>query len=371
MMKKKISALFLVAAVSLSYASLTQAGAATTMNTVSFKLNDHTYINGAGKQLLKTAPYALNGSSMIPVRAMAESLGAAVSWDAKTQTIALTGKSFGQIKLPIQSNYAVNAKGEQVKLPERVQRVKGTLFVPARALANLMGAKLDWEPSTGKMTLTQQQSITDRIEVKYTFDQGVEGWKGGFADLPVNGDKSIYELEYNRSIIPLKDKKDNYGLKLTGHNRSDDLFMFLSRAVGGFTPNTTYDVKLNFALYTDQGGGMAGIGGSSGSSVYVKAGILSKEPLSVPTDYAGSKYYRMNVDVGSQSQGGKDAAMLGNIEKPDSEKEGYQRVDFHHSAKVKSNEKGEIFLLIGTDSGFEGLTTLYYDDITVTATKAK
>jgi len=368
MMSKKISALILAAAVSLSYASLTQAAA--NMNTVSFKINDHTYVNNAGKQLLKTAPYDLNGSTMIPVRAMAESLGAAVSWDVKNQTIALTGKAFGQIKLTAESNYAVNSKGEQVKLPQRVHQVKGTMFVPARALANLMGAKLDWEPSTRKLTLTQQ-STTERIEVKYTFDQGVEGWKGAFADLPVNDKENIYELDFKRSIIPLKDKKDNYGLKLTGHNRSDDLFMFLSRGVGGFAPNTTYDVKLDFALYTDQGGGMIGIGGSPGSSVYVKAGILSKEPLSVPTDYAGTKYLRMNVDIGSQSQGSKDVAMLGNIEKPDPDKEGYQRVDFHHSAKVKSNEKGEIFLLIGTDSGYEGLTTVYYDDIKVTATKAK
>ncbi|MDQ0195619.1 hypothetical protein [Paenibacillus wynnii] len=61
--------------------------------------------------------------------------------------------------------------------------------------------------------------------------------------------------------------------------------------------------------------------------------------------------------------------MLGNITKPDSDKEGFQRINFSYSATVKTNVKGELYLLIGTDSSYEGLTTLYFDDIKLPAVK--
>ena len=35
------------------------------------------------------------------------------------------------------------------------------------------------------------------------------------------------------------------------------------------------------------------------------------------------------------------------------------------SAHGKADDDGTLWLILGTDSGFEGLTTLYYDEITV------
>ena len=36
---------------------------------------------------------------------------------------------------------------------------------------------------------------------------------------------------------------------------------------------------------------------------------------------------------------------------------------------AKANDKGELWLIVGTDSGFEGLTTLYYTQIKASLTK--
>lgn len=143
--------------------------------------------------------------------------------------------------------------------------------------------------------------------------------------------------------------------------------MFLSRKVDGFVPNTIYQVKMSFAMYTKEKEGSLGIGGSPASAVIVKAGILNKEPVPIVVSDGGSRYYRMNIDKGNQSAGGSDVKKLGNIAKPDSSQDGYQRVNMEYNAKVKANAKGELFLLIGVDSGFEGLTTLYFDDVNVTA----
>ncbi|REE91724.1 copper amine oxidase-like protein [Paenibacillus taihuensis] len=334
---------------------------------VTFKINDVNYSNNSGNHILSAAPFVTNGTTMVPVRAAAESLGASLSWNGESQQITLTGKGFGNVKYTINSSYAVNAKGEKIKLPEQVRQTKGTVFVPARSLAALLGTQLQWEPSTHKITLSNPSQTPHSLDFNYQFTKEMEGWKGGFADLPVDYDKAIYELDFAHKLLPVDKNTSNYGLKLSGHNRSDDLFMYLSKGISGFKPNTSYNVNLKFAMYTDAGGGMIGIGGSPAESIFLKAGILSEEPLAVPTTSSGSQYYRMNVDIGSQGVGGKDVKVIGNAAKPNADQDGYQRVEFNYSAKVTANAKGEIYVLIGADSGYEGLTTLYFDDVKVTA----
>ncbi|WP_308633929.1 copper amine oxidase N-terminal domain-containing protein [Paenibacillus silvisoli] len=334
---------------------------------VTFKINDVNYSNSTGNHSLPAAPFVINGTTMVPVRAAAESLGASISWNDKSQLITLSGKGFGTVKYTIHSSYAVNAKGEKIKLPEQVRQTKGTVFVPVRSLASLMDARLQWEPYTHKITLSNPSQTPSNLNFNYQFTKDMEGWKGGFADLPIDYDKEIYELDFARQLLPVDKNTANYGLKLSGHNRSDDLFMYLSKGMNGFKPNASYNVNLKFSMYTDAGGGMVGIGGSPAESIFIKAGILSNEPLSVPASSPGSEYYRMNVDIGSQGAGGKDVKVIGNAAKPNAEQSGYQRVEFNYSAKVTANAKGEIFILIGADSGFEGLTTLYFDDVNVTA----
>lgn len=367
-MNKKIALSGLIAATAASLLYAPQSHAAEVANSVQFKLDQSSYSNPIGKNPLVVAPYELHGHSMVPLRALAESLGVGVHWNPASQTVKLSGKSLGPIQLLAGSNIAINAEGKKIQLPVRVKMIQGSLFVPARSVAVLIGAKASWTASSRTIKITRNVNAQDSMKVSYNFDDNNQEWKGGFADLPVDYNKDIYELSHARELLPLGDAdKTNYGLKLMGHNRSDDLFMFLSRNVGGFAPNTTYQVHLNFAVYTNVAGGMMGIGGSPGSSVIVKAGILHEEPLPVETVEGGEKVYRMNIDKGNQTSDGKDAKAVGNVTKPDSDKAGYQRKSFEYEATVTTNAKGELFLLIGVDSGFEGLTTLYFDDINVTA----
>ena len=66
---------------------------------------------------------------------------------------------------------------------------------------------------------------------EYNFDEGDEGWTAGFADLPVDYDQDIYELGSGHRALP--SGLTGSGMYLQGHNRSDDLFMYLTRRVGG------------------------------------------------------------------------------------------------------------------------------------------
>lgn len=107
---------------------------------------------------------------------------------------------------------------------------------------------------------------------------------------------------------------------------------------------------------------MVGVGGSPGESVTVKCGITPTEPKSEPKGELG--YYRMNIDIGRQTNGGKDMVFVGDMVKTsDNNPGGYEFKYFSTELESTANSNGEVFLIIGTDSGFEATTSYYLDDI--------
>ncbi len=236
--------------------------------------------------------------------------------------------------------------------------------MPAKSVAGFIGAATSWDAKEKKIMIKGNESTEHLMSLHYTFDQTDEGWKGAFADLPVDYDPSIFELQYARELLPLSGNKMNYGLKLKGMNRSDDLFMFVTKKVEGLEPNKVYGAELSFKLYTNQAGGMVGIGGAPGEAVTIKAGVVNKEPLVIEEDDGGGHvYYRMNIDKGNQVGEGADMKAVGNMVKSNDETEDYEPVEMRYSTTLTSNAQGELFVIIGSDSGYEGLTVFYLDDM--------
>lgn len=108
-----------------------------------------------------------------------------------------------------------------------------------------------------------------------------------------------------------------------------------------------------------------GVGGAPGEAVSIKAGILNKEPKAIESDTEGEPIFRMNIDKGNQSSEGEDMKIVGNMVQPDDTLTGFQPVAMDYAATLKSNEKGELYVIIGSDSGYEGLTTFYLDAIKI------
>ncbi|MEQ9442249.1 MAG: hypothetical protein RIG62_24625 [Cyclobacteriaceae bacterium] len=199
-------------------------------------------------------------------------------------------------------------------------------------------------------------------EHSYTFESGREGWKSGFADYPV-GEDAFYEVGSEVADLPSPLDANQQGLKITGNNHSDDLFMFITRQITNLAPNATYQLVVEVKVASNAPQTSVGVGGSPGSSVYLKAGGTAEEPKAL--EEAG--VWQMNLDKGNQSQAGADMQVLGTI--------GTDREDFNYALvsldnreepfTVQTDEEGSLWVIIGTDSGFEGTTTLYYDQITV------
>ena len=208
----------------------------------------------------------------------------------------------------------------------------------------------------------------------YNFDSGGNGWVAGFADLPANPDPT-YELAFDpNALLPESVRgsgtRSTRGYRIVSHNRSDNVFSFVKRQVGGLVPGAHYRATFTVSFASDAPEGSIGIGGSPGTAVVVKAGTTTTEPNAVP-QIERPDFVRMNLDIGDQSSGGASAKVIGNVGIPGDE--------FVYTLKtlstppgrevaVTADDAGNVWLFVGTDSGFEGRTDLYYTEIDATLT---
>ena len=206
------------------------------------------------------------------------------------------------------------------------------------------------------------------------FRGGDRGWQSGFADYsPVNGEM---ELEAGLRPLPPELLVSGTGFYITGHNRSDDLFMFLTKKLtpaDGIVAGQRYEVSFDLLFASNAGGeNCIGIGGAPGLSVYLKAGASSQEPRVYLDDM---NHYRVAIDKGDQSQGGRDMSVAGTIQNGSDDCRGEApflslRREHRHTSFAVANSAGELWLVVGTDSAFEGKTQLYYQVISATLTPA-
>ncbi|KKL01454.1 hypothetical protein EIK76_07140 [Rheinheimera mesophila] len=194
----------------------------------------------------------------------------------------------------------------------------------------------------------------------FDFNTGSHGWTAGFSDYPADN-AEIYQLESGLRVLP-----GNAGKKafyLSGMNRSDDLFMYIKNQFSGLEPSTKYYARVRLTFLSNAGVGCAGVGGAPGESVYLKFGYGDKEPK--------QEGYYLNLDKGQQSQSGTQAKVIGNVATTGAACDGSNfaektvQTTTSERVPVYSDGQGRVWVFIGTDSGYEGLTSLYYKNIEI------
>lgn len=243
---------------------------------------------------------------------------------------------------------------------------------------------LSWAPSAagyaaGSMPLariTALQGARCNVEESFaeqriiSFERGPGVFEAVFADLPVEG-QDIYELDFAHETLPAP-LQARRGIRLTGHNRSDDLAMLVVAPLGGLLPNTAYRVELELELASDVPRNCAGIGGSPGDSVYIKLGVSTEQPKAEAGDEGGVQTLRLNVDFGNQAEGGENGRVVGTLansgdcEDPDAHRWELKTLDTRGQRfNGRTDSEGRLWLLAGTDSAFEGLTSVYFTTLRV------
>jgi hypothetical protein len=212
------------------------------------------------------------------------------------------------------------------------------------------------------------------VSVDDDFRNGALGWQAGFADYsPANDQNGSMGLEAGIRPLPPELGVIGTGFYFRGNNHSDDLFMFMKKrltAADGIRPSQRYEASFHIVLASNAGSECGGIGGAPGQSVYLKTGASAVEPaVFLDTD----DHFRMNVDKGNQAEGGPAGSVAGHIGTSSTDCRGdspFMSIErtHRHPFVVTASDSGDLWLLIGTDSGFEGITRLYYQSIEVTLT---
>ena len=191
------------------------------------------------------------------------------------------------------------------------------------------------------------------------FNLGTDFWVADFADYPV-GQEDFYSLKSSHAKLPAPLDQNDGAIFISGNNHSDDLFMFLKKKTTGLKPNTTYKATFDIELTSNAPSNAVGIVGPPGESVFLGIGITSTEPQKVNANGT----YRMNINKGNQSREDTDRKIIGNIANGTDQSE-YVLLKKNGEIAFTTDSSGTVWVSISTDSGFEGVTSLYYSAIKI------
>lgn len=236
-------------------------------------------------------------------------------------------------------------------------------------------AKMKLAPVPSTASTTAAQDSPSPVRLSYSFSKGALGWEADFSDYSIS--RVNMELASGIRQLPPELKTDAKAFYVQGNNsRNYDLFMYLRRRLGpdeGVRPNQAYLIAYHLVFASNAGSNCLSVIGAPGESVFLKAGAAPWMPLAVVKDGT----YRLNVDKGEVNLSGKHASLVGNIAN------GLRCKDFaspnqvpyvsltrahRHPVPIRANNKGELWLLVGTDSAHESVTALYYQQIDVELT---
>ena len=195
----------------------------------------------------ETAPYADNGSMMIPIRIVAETFGAVVEWDDSAKLVTITDGST-VVKLVIGSNTAF-VNGSEVIVGTPPCEINGRTMIPVEFTCESLGYYVRYIGETSQVIITNETPIMRVGNETVYFDE--------FAML-FNADRDKYigeeEILAKSCISALF---DNYVLYChaveNGVTLSDELISEISddadKNAGEYTLKSIYmSLKLKYAM---------------------------------------------------------------------------------------------------------------------------
>ncbi|MCI9402070.1 MAG: DUF1266 domain-containing protein [Oscillospiraceae bacterium] len=189
---------------------------------------------------MDVSPEVKNERTMVPIRAVAEALGADVEWVQDTQQIVMT-RAGVTVTMTLDSTTAT-IDDETVEMDVAPYATEGRTLIPARYVAEFFGQKVDWDGDKRQVLITEDKSVVG--------DSNLEAWAlpmGAMLAKLNAGDPAVFGL-YARSASAAK---QCHGVLDGGSwnipDREDLVYTVLSMTLYGHDANfreMVADVKL-------------------------------------------------------------------------------------------------------------------------------
>jgi cell wall-associated NlpC family hydrolase len=119
------------------------------------------YLDGK-KLTFPVDPFIIDGTTLVPMRAIFEEQDAKLAWDGTTRTITVTKEG---IHLTYQvGETTANKNGEQLALSIPGQIVDGNTMVPLRFISEALGNLVKWHEYSRTVTISSAKSYETSIE---------------------------------------------------------------------------------------------------------------------------------------------------------------------------------------------------------------
>jgi hypothetical protein len=147
------------------------------------------YINGEQK-IFPQAPVMENGRTLVPLRGIFEGLGADVEWDNATRSITAT-KEKTTVYLKIGSKQAkVDGKSVTIDVPAKI--INGSTMVPIRFVSESLGAEVKWDAAASAVliesstkTIKFYSEVSNHYETLETYGDLLVSYRN-FLDIAVD-----------------------------------------------------------------------------------------------------------------------------------------------------------------------------------------
>ncbi|MDW7674339.1 MAG: stalk domain-containing protein [Bacillota bacterium] len=116
-------------------------------------------------QKFSPEPIIHNNSTMVPMRAIFEALGASLEWDGPTNTVTST-KDNTTVKITIGASTAF-VNGTEISLAAPAMIVNERTLVPLRFVSESLGALVDWDSGTRTIYIERNtDKVTSKLSLK-------------------------------------------------------------------------------------------------------------------------------------------------------------------------------------------------------------
>ena len=198
--------------------------------------------------------------------------------------------------------------------------------------------------------------------VTVDFNNGIDGWSADVADYTDKDKPTEVASGWKDLPAPLSGK----GYYLVSHNNSDDVLTYTTHQLEGFVKHAQYLVSFELRYATDAATGCMGVGGSRGESVYM---VVAANYYNIKTISNTDGHYRLNLDRGNQAVSGTDGKVLGTQGVAGLDCAGGKWASTTRKSSepivVTADKDGRFWVMLGTDSGFEGTNAVYLQGATI------
>jgi len=123
--------------------------------TIVLKIGDpYMTVNGAKKEIdpgRGTAPVIVKGRTLLPIRALIETMGGSVDWDANARKVTIKLKNTTIVLTIDKKQATVNGKVKEMDVAPQI--INGRTMVPLRFVTEQLGCQVDWNADTKTVTI--------------------------------------------------------------------------------------------------------------------------------------------------------------------------------------------------------------------------